>query len=170
MKTLLVTQLKPNPAGKDRTRYGGATPAQLGAEWVDFKNTGGIGIDLGSVELHHVAFGNGKRTWRLVTNFKGELGPGKIVRVHAGQQRDLSVLRQEDLLGADHHLFSGEDQCVWNNAEGDTAGLWDSSAKQWIDQASYDPYPPEGIILVRVGDKLVALTTATLSTLLGRRS
>jgi len=157
MKKLLITQLKPNPEGIDRSRYG-ATPAQLGAEWVDFKNTGAIGAKLDGVELYHLAFGAGRPTWKLVMNFSGTLEAGKVVRVHSGQQRDVSVLRQEDLVSADYHLFSGEDQYVWNNAEGDKAGLWDACAKHWIDQASYDPYPPEGVILVRVGEKLMALS------------
>jgi hypothetical protein len=158
MKTLFLTQIKPNPTGKDRSRYG-ATPAQLGAEWVDFKNTGTTGVSLDGVVLYHLAFSGGTSTWKQVMTFSGTLAPGKIVRVHAGRVRDISVLRQEDIDGADHHLFSGEDQYVWNNAEGDTAALWDSGVKQWIDSASYDPYPPEGVILVRSGDKFISGTS-----------
>jgi hypothetical protein len=157
MKSLLLTQIKPNPFGKDRSRHG-ASAAQLGAEWVDFKNAGTLGVPLDDDVLYHRAFSGGTSSWKQVMTFSGTLAPGKIVRVHAGRLREVSVLRQEDIDGAHHHLFTGEDQYIWNNAEGDTAGLWDSAVKQWIDQASYDPNPPEGVILVRSGDKFVSGT------------
>lgn len=158
MKTLRVTQLKPNPTGKDRTPSGSASPAQLGAEWVDFENTGSAAVNLTGVELYHVAYGpGGKSEWSLITRFSsGTLRPGESVRVHSGRQRDLSVLYEEDQRGATYHTFSGEDRYVWNNDKGDTAGLFDSNGR--IDKASYDPYPLEGVILVRSGDTLLALT------------
>jgi hypothetical protein len=61
-------------------------------------------------------------------------------------------LRPEDVAGAHHHTFTGKNY-VWNNDCGDTAGL--GNGQVWIDNASYDPYPPEGRILIRQGDKLV---------------
>lgn len=160
MKTLKVTQLKPNPTGKDRTPNGQATPAQLGAEWADFENNGQYSVDLTGVELYHVAYGaGGKAEWALITRFSsGTLKPGESVRVHSGRQRDLSVLYAEDQRGATYHTFSGEDRYVWNNDKGDRAGLFDKDGK--IDSAAYDPYPPEGVILVRSGDKLVATAGA----------
>ena len=50
MKTIRTNQLKPNPAGKDRTRSG-ASETQLAAEWVDIMNTGRIDADLNGVAL-----------------------------------------------------------------------------------------------------------------------
>jgi hypothetical protein len=82
------------------------------------------------------------------------LKPGESVRVHSGQKRELSVLYAEDQRGATYHTFSGEDRYTWNNDKGDTAGLFEGNNR--IDKASYDPYPPGGVILQRVGDKLVA--------------
>jgi hypothetical protein len=71
------------------------------------------------------------------------------------------VLQAEDLQGAEHHVFTGKDQYVWNNAEGDCSGLFESGQSSPFDRACYDPHPPEGVILQRVGDKLVALAAAT---------
>jgi hypothetical protein len=157
MKMLRVVQLKPNPIGKDRPRFGAPSPAQLGAEWVDFKNTGVVAVNLQNVWLYHVAYAPGELYghWEAITDFTGSLPPGKVVRVHSGQNRDISVLRQEDLLGADYHLFTGKDSYVWNNQKGDTAALGDGSVLDLIDRAPYDPNPPEGVVLVRIGEKLV---------------
>lgn len=157
MKTLRVVQLKPNPVGKDRNRFGTLSPAQLGAEWVDFKNIGIVAEDLQNVRLYHVAYAIGEPHghWEEIMSFQGSLPPGQVVRVHSGQSRDTSVLRQEDLLGADYHLFTGKDSYVWNNQKGDIAALGDGGVSNLIDRASYDPNPPEGTVLVRIGEKLV---------------
>ena len=152
---LRITHLKPNPLGKDRTRHGGATAAQLGAEWVDFQNAGTSSTKLDGIALYHVAFspGDHQGSWEKIMTFNGILQRDKIVRVHSGQARDPSVLNPEDINGADHHLFTGRDAYVWNNREGDTAALW--KAEQLIDKASYAPNPPEGVVLTRSGDRLV---------------
>jgi len=157
VKTLKITQLKPNPIGKDRPRLGGPTPTQLAAEWVDFLNTGNALVRLVGVTLYHVAYAPGERNgrWEEVRKFTENIEAGKVIRVHSGRPRDLSVIAMEDRLGADSHLFTGRDAYVWNNKEGDIASLWDTGITEFIDKASYDPNPPEGVILVRVGDKLV---------------
>lgn len=157
MKTLQTTRLKPNPTGKDKNRYGHATAPQLGAEWVDIKNTGNSPVDLNGVKIYHVAFANGKPShWELVISFKGTLGAGDVVRVHAGHGPE-SALNPEDRSGATHHVFTQRDQYVWNNAEGDTSRITEpaNGGEFETDKASYDPYPPEGVILVRSGNKLV---------------
>lgn len=155
MKTLLITQIKPNPAGKDRDRFGNASKSQLAAEWMDFRNTGLAAVDLGDVVLYHIAYppGSSQGHWEQVMSFRGILAAGRTVRVHSGSGPE-SVVRPEDLVGADHHLFTGRNY-VWNNREGDTPRLFDSLLRFNIDQASYDPYPPEGHVLVRSGNKLV---------------
>ena len=63
------------------------------------------------------------------------------------------MLAGNDLTGADKHVFIGRDQYVWNNAEGDTADI--SQGTTALDQASYAPNPPEGVILRRAGNSLV---------------
>ena len=152
-----VTQLKPNPAGKDRGRLGSVSPAQLGAEWVDIKNFGGAPVDLAGTVLFHLAYGRTgvQPDWQKITSFNGRLPAGAVLRVHSGQSRDLNMLYIDDRIGADFHLFTGRDAFIWNNAEGDTVGLWETSSKSWADSASYDAYPPEGVILVRSGSKLI---------------
>jgi hypothetical protein len=158
VKTLNVSQLKPNPAGKDRPRSGNLNPSQLAGEWVDIKNIGTYAVDLEAVELNDRVFGpaHPQGQWASILTFPSFLLPaGKTVRVHSGQHRDLSVIRAEDREGAEYHHFTGRDAYVWNNAQGDTAGLWDLRSQQWIDSASYDPNPPEGVVLVRSGVKLI---------------
>jgi hypothetical protein len=160
MKTLQIIRIKPNPSGKDRNRHG-ASPAQLGAEWVDFQNIGDASVSLDNVQLYHIAYHAGQGHWAHLMTFRGTLGAGEIVRVHSGQVRNVSVLYQEDINGAHDHLFTGQDAYVWNNREGDTPSLRDGISGGWIDQASYDPNPPDGEVLVRWGNKLVLAMAAS---------
>lgn len=163
---LQLVRIKPNPRGKDHPKTGPLDPAQLGAEWIDIKNTGTAPISLDGLQLHHAAYGPrcSNPTWERVMSFRGSLGAGKTVRVHAGQNRLPSVLRSEDLAGADHHLFTGDDRYVWNNTCGDTAGLFRNDAR--VDQASYAANPPEGQILYRTGDRF---SGASASSVVGLR-
>jgi hypothetical protein len=158
MKTIRITKLKPNPVGKDRPAVGPLNPSQLAAEWVDIHNFGTSTVNLLGVELNNKAYGpaHPQGTWKSVLNLPHLLlAPGCTLRVHAGQNRGLGAIRAEDLSGAEHHAFTGRDQYVWNNRQGDTAGLWEQQPMTWIDLASYDRNPPEGVVLVRAGDKLL---------------
>ena len=162
MKTLLVSKAKPNPVGKDRTRTGGASSVQLAGEWVDIKNTGNAGASLGGVGLYHKAYStDGTWKWELVVMLPATftLPAGETLRVHSGSG-PVSVLREEDKIGCQWHMFTHRDNYVWNNDYGDTALLWVPADKTTIDSASYDPYPPEGVVLVRVGDKLIVGSSA----------
>jgi len=156
MKTLQSVRLKPNPAGKDRSRRGGATTSQLGGEWVDIQNAGAYPVDLAGVSLYHIAYSGAadSGTWQLVMNFRGMLGAGEILRVHAGSG-PVTALQTVDQQGAHHHLFTGHDQYVWNNDRGDCAALFQNGQGDPFDRACYDSNPPEGVILSRVGDRLV---------------
>lgn len=161
MKTLKTVRLKPNPTGKDRTRYGGASAAQLGGEWADIQNVGSQTVDLTGVSLHHIAYSaNGTSRWEQVMSFNGSLGAGKVMRVHAGSGPE-SALRQEDLAGADYHLFS-HGNYVWNNDKADCAGLFDGGSNPF-DKACYAANPPEGMVLQRVGDSLVPSATTAFA-------
>jgi hypothetical protein len=154
---LKTVRLKPNPAGKDRTRAG-ATAAQLAAEWVDLKNLGNDRIDLTGVVVKHVAYAPGavQGHWEVVQSFsKGILSPGQVVRFHAGQDRGVGVIRAEDLSGADFHLFTGDDRYIWNNDKADCSSLWYSGLSDPFDAAWYAANPPEGAVLVRSGNNLV---------------
>ena len=64
------------------------------------------------------------------------------------------------MVGATYHLFTGRDEYVWNNREGDAPLLNFEPRNETIDTASYDPNPPEGVVLVRQGDKLAARARA----------
>lgn len=153
MLSLRIVRARPNPTGKDR--IGPYTPpAQLAAEWVDFMNDGNEVYPLAGVSLQHLAYQPRCREPKseLIMNLSGELHVGKIVRVHSGGKISLSDMHPQDAAGADFHLFTGKNY-VWNNDCGDTAGL--ATGQIWIDRASYDPYPSEGRILIRQGDKLV---------------
>lgn len=157
MKTLQTYRLKPNPAGKDKNRNGRATQTQLGAEWVDIRNTGSLPVSIAGVKLYHVAFVNGKAShWELITSFIGTLQAGQVIRVHSGSG-PASVLNPEDLRAADIHAFTGRDLYVWNNAEGDTSRLTElvNGNEVETDKAGYVPNPPEGVVLVRAGDALI---------------
>ena len=153
MKVLRIVKAKPNPAGKDRV--GGLAPKkQLAAEWIDFKNAGDEPFGLEGISLHHIAYQQRCRDgrWEAVMSFKGVLQPGHVVRIHSGTELSTAEMYPQDAAGADHHLFTGRNY-VWNNDCGDTARLWNGLIA--IDAASYDPYPLEGKILVRQGDKLI---------------
>jgi hypothetical protein len=152
-----TVRLKPNPTGKDRSRSGGVSQTQLGAEWVDIRNVCNQPVDLTGVKLYHIAYlrGSNQGRWDEITSFNGTLGVGMVVRVHSGSGPE-SVLRDEDRREADYHLFTRRDSYVWNNDHGDCSALWQSGQSNPFDKACYDPYPPEGEVLERVGDKLVA--------------
>ena len=163
MKSLRITKLKPNPVGKDRPAVGPLNPSQLAAEWVDILNVGTSTANLLGVELYNKAYSAAypQGTWKSVLNLPYLLlAPGQTLRVHAGQYRGLGGIRPEDLTGAEHHAFTGRDQYVWNNRQGDTAGLWELQQLTWLDAASYDPNPPEGEVLLRVGAKLLPTASA----------
>lgn len=156
VKTLQIIRLKPNPVGKDRSGNG-ATATQLGGEWIDTRNTGHAAADRAGVAVYHRAYGpaSPQGRWERVTSLAGRLDPGRMLRIHAGRFRDLSVLRPEDRAGADLHTFTGEDAYVWNNRERDAALLWLIASSVEVDQAAYDRDPPEGVVLVRVGSGLL---------------
>jgi hypothetical protein len=156
---LTITSIKPNPAGKDHPRYGGPSPTQLAGEWVDFRNDNGQTVNLDGVALYHRAYSGQQWRWAKIMTFTGNLGAGEIVRVHSGQRRD-GVISAEDLPGATYHLFTGRDEYVWNNKEGDAPLLHIEPRNETIDTASYDPNPPEGVVLLRQADKLVARARA----------
>lgn len=163
--TLQVLRLKPNPRGKDRARWQAPTPTQLAGEWVDVKNVGADSVDVSKIALYHRAYpaGGGEAKWAEVCKLAGTLPAGKILRVHSGRPRDGSVRSEEDTQGHDYYMFTGTDSYVWNNREGDSALLWEPAGEgRTIDFAGYDPNPPEGVVLVRSGQKLIP-ATATAS-------
>lgn len=168
--TFQTIRMKPNPAGKDRSRNG-ATPAQLAAEWVDLQNIGTRPVDVAGVTLKHIAYAPGAAQghWEAVFGFaRGVLKAGQVVRIHAGQDRGVAVIRPADLVGADFHLFSGHDRYVWNNDRGDCSSLWQAGQANPYDTACYTAPPPEGVVLVRSGGSLT-VPAATAKAVAGHR-
>lgn len=158
MKTLEITQAKPNPTGKDR--LGSLVPSsQLAGEWVDFKNTGNEDYSLVNIKLYHIAYTtfypkNG--VWEEVMGFKGTLEVSKTVRVHSGGIIPLETLTLVDRTGADYHLFTG-DGYIWNNDRSDSPrlALKQNGQIYEVDKATYAAYPSEGKILKRRDSQLV---------------
>lgn len=151
--SLKIIKAKPNPAGKDR--IGNFTPqAQLAGEWVDIKNTGQQEMNLGNIRLYHYAYRPNGNEWEIVRYFSEILPPGKIIRVHSGKEISPGLMRIEDFVGADYHVFSDKNY-VWNNDKKDYPRIWNAATKQWLDKTYYDAFPPEGKILQRVNNKLI---------------
>lgn len=155
MKALKIIQAKPNPLGKDRSRFG-TSANQLAGEWVDFQNVGNEDFVINDIVLQHVAYKQGypNGVWQDVTDMSGTLPVGKIVRVHSGDKIDESQMDYIDRTGADYHIFTGRDY-VWNNDKSDYPRLTYASTKSVIDETSYKPFPVEGAILKRVNMVLV---------------
>lgn len=151
---LTITKAKPNPSGKDRVGRTLTPPAQLAGEWVDIKNTGTTAIAFGNLALYHIAYTGLTSQWELVTDFSGELAPGKTVRVHSGGKIPLTEMHPVDVASADEHVFSGKNY-VWNNSRIDKPSIWNKMTKTWVDQAEYGANPGEGRILTRVGSSLI---------------
>jgi hypothetical protein len=165
---LKITQLKPNPTGKDTTALGPSV-AQLAAEWVDIKNEGAHPFDLRKLHLYHRAYSSlNAWEWAPVVEadaaFTDILHIGQTLRVHSGRVRDVSVIPSSERAGADRHGFTGRDWYIWNNANPDEAAIWDPAQKQFRDRAEYTSFPPEGVVLVRSGNLLVpGFTLAALA-------
>lgn len=156
-----IIQAKPNPAGKD-TQNGRPRTEQLLGEWVDLQNTGTEALSFSVLNLADSTFDGQcavqEKARIYWTGNGGTLQPGEILRVHAGSQRDAAQMRVEDRAGATHHAFTESDRFLLNNDCGDNLSVWwKTTGDEWhnADRTHYDPNPPEGKILKRVGDKLV---------------
>lgn len=164
-----ISRAKPNPQGKDRHRYGSPDAEQLLAEWVDIKNVGDTGVNLSTLNLAHLEFDEQCRPKAQPKIYwtgpsAGILHPGQVIRVHTGKSSASIYMRVEDRNGVDHHGYAESGNYILNNRCGDTLSVWwKSNDNAWNkdDEASYDPNPPEGAVLVRNGRKLVVATFLT---------
>ena len=157
-----ITRSKPNPAGKDRSN-GRPIPAQLLGEWADLKNLGNAPVTLAVLNLAHSEFHPGcALKEEAVIYWAGPssmaLQPGELVRVHTGRSADAWQMTYEDRAGVHHHSYAESGSFVLNNDCGDNLTLWwkgQDGLWRREDWASYGPYPGDGKILHRVGDRLV---------------
>jgi len=159
---ILVYRAKPNPAGKDRVS-GYPQQQQLLGEWVDLQNTGDGSVNLSTLNLCHMQFSSqGVPEEKPKIYWTGKdrevLNPGQTLRVHTGKSAYASAMAYNDAHGVDLHSFAEEGNFVLNNDYGDTISVWwQGEDNKWYreDAASYDPNPPEGVVLKRSGYKLI---------------
>jgi hypothetical protein len=152
-----VYRMKLGPAGTGRSQYGSPSHGKPG-EWFDVRNDGSASVRTSGLCLYHLEYpsSEGEPEYRFVVTLpECWLKPGEILRVHSGPRRDLSTLYSEDRTGADRHAFTGGEARVWNRRQGDTAVLYALATKETTDSVSYDPDPPEGVVLWRQGPKLI---------------
>lgn len=144
MTDLEISRALPNPAGKDRTPANRITNEQLNGEWIQFRNTTQKALSIDGVTISHHTFNAYCQMTDedQLTSFTGPMPAGSSIRLHTGtgQPSDEGSLR---------HLYLGRGNFVWNNDCGDTAVLKVASGGV-IDRASYDPNPPEGVVLNRI--------------------
>lgn len=155
---LQVIKAKPNPAGKDRRGRLLISQTQLGGEWVDIKNISTLNYPLKFIKIYHLAYTNGISKPALLKDFSRTifnlvLPPGGVMRIHSGNGPE-SLLLPIDKQGANIHYFTRKNY-VWNNDKTDKPIIYDSKNKKTIDYAYYDPFPGDGKILTRVGNKLI---------------
>ena len=158
-----ICRAKPNPRGKDVTAVGSARAEQLLGEWVDLKNIGDVGVDLSVIHLAHTEYSYScavtdrfQRYWN--GHASGRLNPLQTVRIHTGKSNTSLLMAGQDRQGTDIHAYAERSWFVLNNSCGDQLSvLWQGRNGQWYqeDTAGYDPNPPDGGVLVRVGSSLV---------------
>lgn len=159
---LFIHSAKPNPLGKDAVRHT-ARPEQLLGEWVVLRNNGNSTLSLANYHLANLEFDS-----RCVAKPKPviywwgdatkSLAPGETIRIHTGRAADWRFANPEDRQGVHYHSFAERDWFVLNNRCGDAISVWTKDRNgeyQRVDGAAYDPNPPEGAALERVGEKLV---------------
>ena len=167
MKKLVIVRAKPNPAGKDKSN-GRPLAEQLLGEWVDIRNESSASVSFANVSLDHTKFEAGCSNPRYSPHWAANppflLDSGAVLRVHTGKEADRALMKIEDREGAALHVFANSGLFVLNNDCGDTLTLWLLEDGNWkkLDQAGYDPRPPEGAVLYRVGDKLQPVAVRTL--------
>jgi len=165
-----IVRAKPNPAGKDKDK---STPKsdQLLGEWVDLKNVGDESVALSTLNLANIEFSAGcvpnPNPVIYWTGLQSAiLQPGQTIRVHTGRSGESWRMASVDQQGVDYHAYAERGTFVLNNRCGDTLSVWwKGNDNKWYsdDSASYEPNVPEGAILHRVGNKLVASSLAGLS-------
>ncbi len=163
LRPLSVYRVKLSRAARDRNGSGTPTPEELGSEWADLRNQGSRATRTAGISFYHLHFPShgGEAEFRWVTNLPDcTLQPGEVLRIHAGQPRPLSLLSAEDRAGAHWHSFTGRDELIWNDVEGDTATLYETAEKETLDSASFAPNPPKGAVLARDGDRLALAAAA----------
>ena len=140
---LYVWKAHPNPVGRDHPRNQPPTNEKLNEEWIEFLNNQTYAVPLQEFTLHDYTFDGRcvKTGERQLQTYTGTLQPGHSVRVHTGTGQTYNT-------GTVWHLFLNWENFVWNNACGDYVVLRrNTNLDDW---ASYEPNPPDGVVLERV--------------------
>lgn len=158
--SILLTQIKPNPLGKDRNKND-IPNVQLIKEWIDITNFSNQTENLSGLRLTHKTYttpidalfntaGSNKDSVFLNLN-KVVIGANKTIRIHSGDPVLISSLEQEEKSGIDleDHYFTGIQRYSWNNT-GDIAKIIrpDNSI---LDYAEFSG-PTDGKVLKRLED------------------
>ncbi len=159
-----IQTAKPNPYGKDKSKNE-PKREQLIAEWVTIENTSKVRIELSRLKLAHTEYDKNddpKPKPKIYWNgTAGDfLNPGQKLRIHAGHERDCSLLQQVDIDGTDLHAYTEEGEFVLNNEPGDVIYIYLDGNE--VDRASYTT-PTEGAVLIREGAKLVEVAAPLAS-------
>lgn len=161
--TLVIIRSKPNPSGKDVSGHHPLSTQLLG-EWVDVRNDGPSAVTLAGVYLANECFSGACERTKTQTYWDGSsvryFAPGQVLRVHTGRSADQIYMHASDRLGADIHAFAESSSFILNNRCGDKIALWMKRPDgSWhplpIDSATYDPNPPDGKVLQRMGGRLL---------------
>jgi hypothetical protein len=158
-----VYRIKLSAAAREASKSGSLAPDELGAEWADLRNQGARAARTAGISLYHLNYpeAGGKSEFRWVANLPDcTLQPGEVLRIHAGQPRPLSLLKAEDRAGAHWHSFTGHDDLMWNDTQGDTVTLYEAEEKETLDSASFAPNPQYGAVLERDGNRLALAKVA----------
>ncbi len=160
MTELIVYRAKPNPAGKDKSRFS-PIPRQLQGEWIDIQNSSGRALRLTGISIDHRAFGPNCSDPQYASYWRDTeglvLNPTEILRVHTGNAAQQDQMADEDRRGANKHRWGEHGVFQLNNGRcGDILTIWlHNGTWNKLDEVGYSPYPPEGTVLRRQGDRLV---------------
>lgn len=158
MSQLLITQAKPNPAGKDNG-LGRLIPNQLAGEWIDITNVTNEDLRLNGMQVLNRVYSGLKVDWQIAYEFNlgdnDTLPAGKTVRLHSGKTIPICNLKPVDYSGTDYHLFTEKNQYIWNNKRNDDPTLYLPKKEVVIDATKYKAPVAEGKVLKRQGDFLV---------------
>jgi hypothetical protein len=154
MADLMIYQAKPNPSGKDSYKTY-IPPEVIAGEWIDIYNHSLFSVSIENYSICHKAYkDDGSYEYELAGTLSGILPAKNVLRLHSGGFLKTYQMYPIDREGADIHVFTGKGY-IWNNDKSDTPLIYDYGQKKIIDSATYNAYPPEGIILRRSGDKLL---------------
>ena len=156
--SILLTQIKPNPLGRDRSKND-IPNNQLVKEWIDITNFSNQEKNLSGLRLTHKTYPTPLDAFLSAASFSKDevflnlngivVGANKTIRIHSGDPVLIYSLDQEEQNGIDpeDQYFTGIQRYSWNNT-GDIAKIIkpDNST---LDYAEFYG-PTDGKVLKRI--------------------